>query len=214
MLRLIRQTIILLLTLTLLTGVAYPLLITILARTAFPVESQGSLIIQNGRIYGSTLIGQSFSGNLYFWPRPSATSPMPNNAESSSGSNLSQGNPALFDAVKERVAALKDADPTLEGNIPMDLVSASASGLDPHISPRSAEIQVSRVAKARNLDPTQVRNLVDKYTEIRSFGILGEPCVNVLKLNLALDHLDWSHPISPGSQPVLYRWRGFLPEGR
>jgi potassium-transporting ATPase KdpC subunit len=183
----IRPAIVSLLLLTLITGVIYPLVITVLAQAIFPSQANGSLIVSNGKVVGSTLIGQPFDDPKYFWGRPSATGPMPYNAAASSGSNLGPTNPTLADAVKSRVEALKAADPGNTQPIPVDLVTASGSGLDPNISPASALYQVSRVAKARNLSETQVRTLIDRYTESRTFGVLGETRVNVLQLNLALD---------------------------
>ncbi|MDE2309569.1 MAG: potassium-transporting ATPase subunit KdpC, partial [Betaproteobacteria bacterium] len=146
-------------------------------------------IVKEGKPVGSSLIGQSFSDPRYFWGRPSATGPMPNNASASSGSNLGPTNPALMEAVKARVQALRDADPGNQQPVPVDLVTASGSGLDPHISPAAAEYQLARVARVRNFNPDAVRKLVAEHTEGRQFGILGEPRVNVLKLNLALDTL-------------------------
>ena len=173
--------------LTLITGVLYPSLVTVIAQLAFQSQANGSLIERNGRTVGSRLIGQPFSDPKYFWGRPSATTPMPYNAGSSAGSNLGPTNPALEDAVKARIAALKDADPGQSAAIPVDLVTASASGLDPHISPAAAEYQLARVARVRGLVPKEVRRLVAANTEWRQFGVLGEPRVNVLTLNLALD---------------------------
>jgi len=173
--------------LTALTGVAYPLLVTGVAQLVFPRQANGSLIESGGKAVGSTLIGQPFSDAKYFWSRPSATSPQPYNAMSSSGSNLGPRNPALADAVKDRVKALRDADPDSKGRVPADLVTASGSGLDPEISVAAAEFQVHRVAKARGLAEDRVRALVAANTSGRTFGILGEPRVNVLALNLALD---------------------------
>jgi K+-transporting ATPase ATPase C chain len=152
-----------------------------------PGKANGSLIVKDGKPVGSSLIGQSFSDPKYFWSRPSATGPTPYNASASSGSNLGPTNPALIDAVKARVQALRDADPGNRQPVPVDLVTASASGLDPHISPAAAEYQLARVARVRNLNPVAVRKLVAEHTEGRQFGILGEPRVNVLELNLALD---------------------------
>ncbi|MEC5397742.1 potassium-transporting ATPase subunit KdpC [Uliginosibacterium sp. H1] len=177
----------LLLVMSVLTGVLYPLVVTGVARVAFPAQSEGSLVERDGRIVGSSLIGQPFSDTKYFWPRPSATAPMPNNAAASSGSNQGPLNPALADAVQARIAALKAAEPTPSGAIPVDLVTASASGLDPHISPAAAHWQVARVAHARGLDAGRVQQLVAAHTEGRQLGVLGEPRVNVLLLNLALD---------------------------
>ncbi|MGY6277366.1 potassium-transporting ATPase subunit KdpC [Methylomonas sp. MgM2] len=173
--------------LTLLTGVVYPLLVTALAQGFFPVQANGSLIKDDkGEIIGSELIGQQFSDPTYFWGRPSATSPYPYNAAASSGSNLGPINPALVDTVAARVKALLDADPGNRASIPVDLVTASASGLDPHISIVAAEYQVPRIAKARHIDPAKLRNLLAKHTEGRQWQIFGEPRVNVLKLNLSL----------------------------
>ncbi len=171
-----------------LTGVLYPAAITVVARAVFPAQANGSLIRQDGRIVGSRLIGQSFSAPKYFWSRLSATSPA-YNAASSSGSNLGPTNAALFDAVKGRIAALRDADPTNTAPIPVDLVTASASGLDPHISPAAAQYQMSRVARARHLSSATVEALVAQHTQPRWLGVWGEPVVNVLQLNLALDTL-------------------------
>jgi K+-transporting ATPase ATPase C chain len=171
------------------TGVIYPLIVTGVAQLAFPRQANGSLIVNNGKTVGSSLIGQSFSSPKYFWARPSATSPMPYNAANSSGSNLGPLNPVLIENVKTRIEQLKKADAAGKPLVPVDLVTASGSGLDPDISPASAEYQVARVAKARNLDETKIRELVAKYTRNRQFGILGEPRVNVLELNLALDDL-------------------------
>lgn len=172
--------------LTLITGLVYPFAVTGIAQLVFPHQANGSLIVQNGRTMGSELIGQSFSDPGYFWGRPSATGPMPDNATASSGSNLGPTNPALVDAVKARIQALKDADPENTQPIPVDLVTASASGLDPDISPAAAEYQINRVARARQINPSVLTRLVQQHIEGRQFGLLGEPRVNVLKLNLAL----------------------------
>jgi K+-transporting ATPase ATPase C chain len=174
--------------LTLFTGVIYPLAVTGAAAVAFPNQATGSLIIQDGKVAGSRLIGQPFNDAKYFWSRPSATSPNPYNAASSSGSNLGPTNPDLETAVKDCIAALHAADPTQENAPPIDLVTTSASGLDPHISPSAAYYQVSRVARARGLPEEKVHELVDQHTESRTFGLLGEPRVNVLLLNLSLDN--------------------------
>jgi len=174
--------------LSLLTGVVYPYLATGIAQTAFRGPANGSLITApDGKIVGSELIGQPFSDPKYFWSRPSATAPQPYNGMSSSGSNQGPRNPALADAVKDRVKALTDADPDNKASVPADLVTASGSGLDPDISVAGAEYQVHRVAKARGLAEDKVRALVAANTTGRTFGILGEPRVNVLKLNIALD---------------------------
>jgi potassium-transporting ATPase KdpC subunit len=174
---------------TLLTGALYPALITGIAQALFPRQANGSLIADKDRkVVGSSLIGQSFSDPKHFWGRPSATSPYPYNATASSGSNLGPTNPALVDAVNGRIKALRDADPGNDKPVPVDLVTASASGLDPHISVAAADYQVARVAKARSLDAERVRSLVAKHTEGRQWGFLGEPRVNVLALNLDLDN--------------------------
>ncbi len=172
---------------TLITGVAYPLLVTGIARVVFPFQANGSLIVKDGKVVGSALIGQPFDEPKYFWGRPSATSPFGYNAGSSSGSNLSPTNPDLIKAVQGRVEALRSADPGNTAPVPVDLVTASGSGLDPHISPAAALYQVSRVARERKLSPDAVRALVERHTEGRFWSLLGEPRVNVLALNLALD---------------------------
>ncbi|MCL2450561.1 MAG: potassium-transporting ATPase subunit KdpC [Polyangiaceae bacterium] len=194
MLTQIRAALASLLALTLVTGVAYPLLVTGIAQAAFPHQANGSLIVQDGHVVGSSLIGQSFEGPKYFWGRVSATTDsngkaFPYNAGSSVGSNLGPTNPALADEVKARLEALHAADPGNDAPVPVDLATSSGSGLDPDISPAAAEYQVRRVARARGLDEARVRAAVTAHTSDRQFGILGEPRVNVLELNLALDAL-------------------------
>ena len=189
MLQSLRPALVLFVILTIITGVAYPLVTTGIGQLLLPKEASGSLIEKDGIVIGSTLIGQNFTQPQYFWGRPSATGPYPNNAAASSGSNLGPLNPALAEAVKNRVAALKAADPDNTLPIPVDLVTTSASGLDPHISPAAALYQVSRVAKARGLSAESVEKLVGESTESRQWGVLGEPRVNVLLLNIALDKL-------------------------
>lgn len=183
----VRPALVLLMFFTILTGVAYPLLVTGIAQGLFSSRANGSLIAKDGKIVGSALIGQPFDGPRYFWGRPSTTAPLPYNAASSSGSNLGPTNEALRQAVKERIAALQAADPDNPALIPVDLVTASGSGLDPHISLAAALYQVRRVAAVRGLDEAAVRHLVEMQIEPRLLGILGEPRVNVLQLNLALD---------------------------
>jgi potassium-transporting ATPase KdpC subunit len=187
MLRSFKEAFVMLVALTLVTGVVYPLLVTGIAKAVFPGQAAGSLIERNGKTVGSALIGQPFSDPKYFWCRPSATSPMPYNAGASSGSNQGPLNPALADAVRGRIEALRTADPDNTAPVPIDLVTASASGLDPHISPAAAEYQVARVAKVRGVDPAKVRAVVAEHTAGRQLGFLGEPRVSVLELNLALD---------------------------
>jgi K+-transporting ATPase ATPase C chain len=177
-----------LLVFTVITGVAYPLLVTAIAQLAFPSEANGSLIRDGEKVMGSRLIGQSFSDPKYFWSRPSATSPMPYNGAASSGSNLGPLNPALKEAVEGRVKALRDAGGDAAKPVPVDLITASGSGLDSHISPAAAAYQVARVAKVRGLREEKVSDLIARHTEGRQFGVLGEPRVNVLELNLALDN--------------------------
>ncbi|MCI0377587.1 MAG: potassium-transporting ATPase subunit KdpC [Gemmataceae bacterium] len=173
--------------LMLVTGLAYPLLVTAVAQVAFPHRANGSLIEKDGKVVGSELIGQPFDDDRYFWSRPSATGPFGYNAASSTGSNYGPTNPTQLKAVKERAETIRKAHPDQTGPVPADLVTASASGLDPHISPAAAEYQVGRVAKARGLSQDRVHQLVAKHAEGRTLGLLGEPRVNVLRLNLALD---------------------------
>ena len=183
----LKTAIIVLVLLTLITGVIYPLVVTVIAQIAFPAQANGSVIVKDGEAIGSELIGQPFDDPKYFWGRLSATGPFPYNAAASSGSNLGPTNPALIAAGQTRIDALKAADPANTQPIPVDLVTASGSGLDPHISPAAAEYQVAHVARARGLDETVVRQLVAQHTQDRELGVLGDPRVNVLELNLALD---------------------------
>jgi K+-transporting ATPase ATPase C chain len=183
----LRPVLVLFAFLTLLTGLAYPLLVTAIGWTFFPHEASGSLVMRDGRAVGSSLIGQSFQDPKYFWGRISATSPMPNNGAASTGSNLGPTNPALMDAVRTRIDSLRTADPMNSLPIPVDLVTASGSGLDPQISPAAALYQVTRVAQARHMDVVGIRRLVLSQVERPQLGVLGEPRVNVLLLNLALD---------------------------
>jgi K+-transporting ATPase ATPase C chain len=183
----LRPALVLFTTLTLIYGVVYPYAVAGIGQIAFSSQASGSMIIRNGQTVGSSLIGQSFSSPKYFWGRPSATGPMPNNATASSGSNLGPLNPAQIDAVKGRIDALKAADPGNAAPIPVDLVTASGSGLDPEISIAAAQYQAGRIAHARNISVGQVRALITKYALPQRFGFFGEPRVNVLALNLALD---------------------------
>ncbi len=183
----LRPALVLFAVLTALVGVVYPLLVTGIGQAAFSSQAAGSLIVRDGKPVGSSLIGQSFSDPKYFWGRPSATGPMANNASASSGSNQGPLNPALTDAVKGRIEALRAADPGNTAPVPVDLVTASASGLDPHISVAAALYQAPRIARVRSLPLPTVRALIDKHTEGRLFGFIGEPRVNVLALNLDLE---------------------------
>lgn len=188
MLKLIKPACILLLVFTALTGIAYPLAVTGLAQGLFPSLANGSLLYNGkGVAIGSKLIGQNFTDPRYFWGRPSATAPYPYNAAASTGSNLGPSNPALLEAVKNRAETLKQATPGLQTAIPVDLLTSSASGLDPHITPAAAQLQIPRIAKIRGIPETQVQTLIQQNTETRNFGILGESRVNVLTLNIALD---------------------------
>jgi K+-transporting ATPase ATPase C chain len=175
--------------LTAITGVVYPGAVTAIAQLTLNDTANGSLIVADGKAVGSSLIGQPFSDPRYFWSRPSATSPQPYNALGSSGSNQGPTNPALIEAVRQRIAALRAADPNNKTPVPQDLVTASGSGLDPQISPAAAEYQVGRVARFRKIDAARVRKLVAQHTEDRQLGVLGEPRVNVLQLNRELDAL-------------------------
>jgi K+-transporting ATPase ATPase C chain len=182
----LRTALIVLASMTLLTGIVYPLVVTLIAQGVFPGPANGRLIVQKGQPIGSELVGQPFAKPEYFWGRLSATSPVPYNAAASSGSNFGPRHPDLAKNAKDRIDALKLADSTVE-SVPVDLVTASGSGLDPHISPAAADVQVRRVAAARRMTEEQVRALVQAHTEPRQFGLLGEPRVNVLTLNLALN---------------------------
>lgn len=184
---LLRPAISLFLLLSLVTGIAYPLAVTGVAQTLWPDAARGSVLVRSGVPVGSRLIGQNFAEAKHFWGRPSATSPQPYNGTASGGSNLGPLNPALVDAVRSRIAALRASDPDNHQTIPADLVTASASGLDPHISPAAARYQLERVARERDLPLERLDAIIEAYTENRQWGIFGEPRVNVLKLNLALD---------------------------
>jgi K+-transporting ATPase ATPase C chain len=195
MLNELKRAVLMLLVLSVLTGLLYPLLVTGIAQVVFPHQANGSLIERDGKTIGSALIGQNFDDPMYFWGRPSASTdgspenkPLPYNAANSGGSNTGPTNPDLVKAVEERIAALRAADPGNTAPVPVDLVTASASGLDPHISPAAAECQVSRVAKARGMNPEEVRRLVTRHTEGRTLGLLGEAGVNVVELNVELDN--------------------------
>lgn len=183
----IRPAVVLFGALTLICGVIYPLAVTGIGSVAFPAQAAGSIVESGGKAVGSSLIGQSFSSPKYFWGRPSATGPMPNNANNSSGSNFGPNNPAQLDAVKGRIAALKAADPGNDAPVPVDLVTASASGLDPEISVAAAMYQARRIAATRHIEVAAVRKLIEERRQAQYFGFFGEPRVNVLALNLALD---------------------------
>ena len=185
----VRPAIVLFFLLTVITGMIYPLVVTGIARVVFPSQAAGSLLVKDGKVIGSHLIGQSFSDPKYFWSRPSATTPQPYNGLASGGSNLGPLNPALTDAIKPRIQALQEADPGNTAPVPVDLVTASGSGLDPEISLAAANYQAPRVARVRGLQPQVVQALITAHTQGRLLGVLGEPRVNVLELNLALDSL-------------------------
>ncbi len=187
MFTMIRNSLMSLLIFTILTGIIYPLVVTGIAQVIFPRQANGGIISKNGKAVGSELIGQQFDGPKYFWGRLSATTPYPYNGGSSSGSNLGPNNPDLMKAVQARIDALRGADPGNGAKIPVDLVTASGSGLDPHISPAAAEYQIHRVAKARGLDDAKVRDIIKNNTKGLLLGVIGESTVNVLMLNMALD---------------------------
>lgn len=189
MISLFRTSVTLFAVLTVLTGAVYPMIITGIAQVAFPKQANGSPMTMNGKVVGSELIGQPFSDPKYFLGRPSATSGFANNAQSGSGSNLAPTNPTLLDQVKERIAHLRSIDPTNSSAIPVDLVTTSASGLDPHISRHAAEYQAKRIATLRNIELKEFQHLIDQHTESPRYGLGGLERVNVLKLNLALDQL-------------------------
>jgi len=185
----LRPMLVTFLALTLLTGVFYPLLTTAIAQAIFPAQAAGNLLERDGHPVGASLIGQNFSAPGHFWGRPSATSPQPNNGLASGGSNLGPLNPALTAAVKGRVDALHAADPDNTSPVPVDLVTASASGLDPHISLAAAQYQLARVARAQHMPVETVQALIDRATQRPAIGVLGEPVINVLQLNIALDSM-------------------------
>jgi K+-transporting ATPase ATPase C chain len=195
------QSMMVFITLTVITGIAYPLLVTGIAQLCCRQQAEGSLLREGGRIVGSALLGQPFDQPRYFWTRPSDTTPQPYNGSSSGGSNLGPTNPAQLEAVRRRVAALQAADPRNALPVPVDLVTASASGLDPHISPAAALYQLARVARARRIDPRRLRSLVRAHIERRQWGLFGEPRVNVLELNLALDALDRAAALPASRRP-------------
>ncbi len=190
MIRELRPALVIFALLTVITGLLYPGLVTVVGRIFFPDAATGSIVLRDGNPVGSLLLGQSFSNPQYFWSRPSATGPQSHNGAVSSGSNLAATNPAVAQAVGERIAAFRAADPGDKRPVPVDLVTASGSGLDPHISPAAAHYQLARVARVRGLGEAELRALVEAITEGRTLGVLGEPRVNVLQLNLALDKLN------------------------
>jgi potassium-transporting ATPase KdpC subunit len=194
----LKPALVMIILMTVLLGGVYPAAVTAVASVLFPRQASGSLLVEDGKVVGSALIGQAFADPKHFWSRPSATAPYPYNASASSGSNMGPLNPALTDAVTARIKALRDVDPNNAADVPVDLVTASGSGLDPHISPAAAQFQVQRVARVRGMDPTKVTALVERFTEGRQFGFFGEPRVNVLRLNLALDAID-TQPTVPAS---------------
>jgi K+-transporting ATPase ATPase C chain len=185
----IRPAIVLLLAMTVVTGIVYPLVVTGISQIAFPHQAAGSLIVKDGKAVGSELIGQNFADPKYFWSRPSASTPQPYNGLASTGSNLGPLNPALTDGIKKNIDALRAADPGNKAPVPVDLVTASASGLDPEISVAAANYQAARVARVRGLPAAAVHQLISTHAQARWLGILGEPRINVLQLNLALDEL-------------------------
>lgn len=187
MTKILRSALVLLLLMSVLTGLAYPLLVTAVARLVFPAQAAGSLLTVDGKLRGSSLIGQAFTAPKYFWARPSSTTPTPYDGAASNGSNLGPSNPALVTAAEHRIAALRAADPGNQAQVPVDLVTASASGLDPQISIAAAQYQMARVARLRHMPLQQMAALIQAHTQGRQFGVLGEPRVDVLALNLALD---------------------------
>jgi K+-transporting ATPase KdpC subunit len=209
-----RPALLIFILLTILTGILYPVLVTVIAQLVFPAQANGSLIEENGTVVGSALIGQSFTSPKYFWGRPSATSPEPYNASSSSGSNLGPSNPALLDAVKARVDALHAADPTNTLPVPVDLVTASASGLDPDISVANAMLQAPRVAAVRGLSEEELRSLIEEHITSRDLGVFGEPRVNVLELNLALESGTRQRIGAFHSNIMLSRWLAVVTAAR
>jgi K+-transporting ATPase ATPase C chain len=206
----IRATLIVFLAMTLITGAVYPAVVTLIAKVCFPAQADGSVLLKDEKALGSELIAQGFTSPKYFWPRPSAAG---YKGDGGSGSNQAPSNPDLAKAVKERITALHAADPSNTSNIPVDLVTASASGLDPHISIAAANYQVVRVARARGRSVEEIQKKVSHYTEDRTFGVLGEPRVNVTLLNLSLDGIIEDKADHPATGPVrLYRQRAFMPD--